>query len=454
MNTLDLAQRKVKLNKTSEANGGEWQGPCPSCGGEDRFHVWPNSCAGQGGYWCRVCGKTGGILQFLRDFDGMSPLAARAELNIDRPERLTEAPGRLDPPTQCTKPVFEPVMDAPPVDRWQEQAEKFITWAQGGLANNAEALAWLAARGISGETARSFRLGWNAGEATTPTRLANDLFRPLQSWGLPETLEDDGRPKMLWIPRGLVIPYFIEGVIYRITIRRPDDEPHYYVLPGSAMSTMLLEPTRRVFVIVGSELDALAVVAANPLTAAVGLSSADAQPDAKSYAILQESLKILNALDFNTAGAKAVAWWSEQFRHCKRWPTLKGNGTCEAFQMGIDLNMWLMAGVPPVCTIENQVAGSLKISRVYAGAGFRSAPGGIERRQAISDPPSSVLELLALLRKYPVVKIINTPYHYAVLRNGKAVGGRFADLVFGSAEVQTYLACHPAAEINGRNLII
>ena len=44
--------------KASTTNGGEYHGPCPACGGRDRFHVWPEQRYG-GTYWCRGCGKAG-----------------------------------------------------------------------------------------------------------------------------------------------------------------------------------------------------------------------------------------------------------------------------------------------------------------------------------------------------------------------------------------------------------
>ena len=46
----------------------EWAGPCPWCGGTDRFHVWD-----RGNYWCRPgpghCGKSG----WLDEMDGTNP---------------------------------------------------------------------------------------------------------------------------------------------------------------------------------------------------------------------------------------------------------------------------------------------------------------------------------------------------------------------------------------------
>ena len=65
MNVLDLAQKHVQLKKVATTKGGEWQGPCPGCGGSDRFHVWPEKNEGEGSYWCRQCEKSGDGIQFL-----------------------------------------------------------------------------------------------------------------------------------------------------------------------------------------------------------------------------------------------------------------------------------------------------------------------------------------------------------------------------------------------------
>jgi len=236
MNTLDLASKKVRMRKVSNTNCGEWQGPCPGCGGEDRFHVWPEQNGDKGGYWCRQCGKHGDNIQFLRDFEGMSFVDACNYLNIPLPERGNasvasrgSAPGGVssfgnggpgsgrNPSLPPSRPEFIPNEHAAPADLWQEKALKFVAWSQDNLSKDNATLAWLAARGISSETAVNFRLGWNIGED------GKDFYRARKAWGLPEVLKDDGRPKALWIPRGLVIPYIVDGVMYRIRIRRPDE---------------------------------------------------------------------------------------------------------------------------------------------------------------------------------------------------------------------------------------
>ena len=380
----------------------------------------------------------------------MSFREACAELNVDLAARLDDV-GNPSPPPQYTKPVFEPVTYGSPADLWQEKAEKFVSWAQTRLLENSTVISWLAARGIDAKAARNFRLGWNPGEPAAVTRQENDLYRPRKSWGLPEILKDDGRPKMLWLPRGLVIPYVIDGIIYRIRIRRPEGEPRYYVLPGSSMSTMIIEPTRRAFVVVESELDAITVAAANTLAGSVALGSASTKPDSEAFTVLQAAIKILNALDYDRAGKNAIAWWDEQFKNIKRWPVPQGKDPGEAFQMGRDLDSWIRSGLPPVMTITEG----------------KRPPGGEMIRPAISDRkpavpltdlptvdiPEAVIELLDILGRNPGVKIINTAERYTVLRNGKFVGGRINELVFRTPEVLTYISANPATEIDAQNLI-
>jgi DNA primase len=50
---LALLNRDTRLRRVASTNGGEWAGPCPWCGGTDRFRVWPYAARPR--YWCRQC---------------------------------------------------------------------------------------------------------------------------------------------------------------------------------------------------------------------------------------------------------------------------------------------------------------------------------------------------------------------------------------------------------------
>ncbi|NIQ88778.1 MAG: hypothetical protein GWN93_06720 [Deltaproteobacteria bacterium] len=78
----------VTLKKVSAT---EYQGPCPWCGGTDRFHVWE-----KGNYWCRPgpghCGRKG----WVDKLDGQKQLTQEAltELRLQRLERKQEETDR------------------------------------------------------------------------------------------------------------------------------------------------------------------------------------------------------------------------------------------------------------------------------------------------------------------------------------------------------------------------
>lgn len=460
MNTLDLAQQKVTLKKAASTHGGEWHGPCPACGGNDRFHVWPMQNEGRGGYWCRGCGKTGDNIQYLIDFEGLDFKSACERLNISRFDKI-----KRDMP-QKAKSEFTPAEHQSPAALWQEKAGKFLIWAQNELDNDKKTLAWLAARGISANAARDAGLGWNPGEN------GNDLYRNRRAWGLPEEIKANGKPRMLWLPRGLVIPYCPPlagvaqsaggGIIQRLRIRRPEGEPRYYVVPGSAMGTMIVGADRQAFVLVESELDAIACAASQELVGAVALGTLEGKPDKAVYDVLKKSLAILNALDFGdtgggkTAGLRARKWWEENFPQCERWPVPKGKDPGEAFSSGIDLGLWIKEGLPPVMMMGEE---GLKVKGEKLNEDKKEEPqpdvvprpdGGIQAPP--EGTPELLVELWNLLKNNPTVRIVNEPDRFTVLKGEKFVGGRINYLVFREKEVTDYLLDHPDAEITAGNL--
>lgn len=436
MNTLDLASKKVNLKKVASTYDGEWQGPCPACGGTDRFHVWPNQHQGRGSYWCRSCARAGDNIQFLMDFDGMDFKSACAylKLNIDDYKNRPQSP-------PLPKKEFQPIHHDDPDLLWQKKAGKFLAWSEQELEKNIKIKEWLAARGITAKAAAASRIGWNNGED------GSDIFRPRTAWGLSELKKENGRARMLWLPRGLVIPYIVDGKIQRLRIRREAGEPRYYVVPGSSSCTMVLGVDRQAFVIVESELDAITCYHAQDLAGAVAVGSSHAKPDAKAFDILKNCKQILNALDYDRAGASAYKWWQETFGdRCDRWPVPKGKDPGEAIQEGVDLRQWIEAGLPPVFKVSHK-------SRTSCGTDHKS----IETQHSSvpsppADAPEQLTELWRLLRENPGVKIINTPTRFTVLKHERYVGGRINELVMKPGPVNEYLINHPDETITHHNL--
>jgi hypothetical protein len=139
-----LAGRLVPLRQVSHD---EYAGPCPRCGGVDRFHVkrdW---------FFCRQCypysdpGVGHDAIGFIRWLEGLGYEAARACLEVGttppQPGRPTSARGWRAP-------------------AWQERAARFLQAAQARLddAEGACARAYLEQRGLRPETWRAWGLGY------------------------------------------------------------------------------------------------------------------------------------------------------------------------------------------------------------------------------------------------------------------------------------------------------
>jgi len=441
MNVLELLKSKgIDAKKAAATKGGEWWSACPGCGGRDRFHVWPDQNGGTGSYWCRGCGKSGDRIQFLMDFEGKSYPEACAALDIALEKDTYQAP-KFKPRTK--KPAAAP-RDPVPVpdplsDLWMERAEKLTAWAQVYLAKNKKQLEWLKNRGIKKETIEKFRLGWN------PGKNGKDLFRPREKWGLPVELKENGRKKVLWIPRGLVIPWIKDGRVRRIRIRRPEGLPRFVVLEGSDTTVMVIGDRMRAYIVLEAELDALLCwQAAGDLAGAVGLGSTR-PPDPAAAEVLRQAAVILLAHDYDAAGQKALEWWRINFPRGEHWPVPAGGDPGEAYQAGVDIRAWISAGLPSAWRVGQSLLGSKK----------KRAPQKTPGESA--GTPAGILELAELLKRHPVT--IHNTLERTRIRQGQRwarenwdVSKRISELVYMTPAVFEYLAGHPEAVITGGNV--
>lgn len=97
---LDWAARVTRVKRSSAYNGGEWHGPCPICGGKDRFHVYPTPREGRPYAWCRRCERGGDALNWDVRLAGQDPgvpgtvsAYLRARGYLAEPEKPKEAKG-------------------------------------------------------------------------------------------------------------------------------------------------------------------------------------------------------------------------------------------------------------------------------------------------------------------------------------------------------------------------
>lgn len=332
------------------SRGVEYQGPCPVCGGRDRFHLWPDHPKGPQ-WWCRICDQGGDLIAFYRWRDGLTYREACARAGIDPKRQEQHSAPVLRKRTRG--PGFAPVTAGSVVALWAEHAAKFVAWCHEQLVGNAEQMSWLAARGIDLVQVQKFSLGWNS----------KDTFRQRSSWGLGlKRYPDGGESKLLKLYQGLVIPVERHGALVELRIRRPQGEPRYMVIDGSAKPALPLV-TRwdaKAYVVVESALDAILIDGvAGDLVGVVAMGNASIKPNAELHELFGKALHISVSLDSDqvkvnpqngkpmAAGQQYSGWWLGTYGQAERVPVIGGKDPGDAYKAGVDLRTWVLAGLPP-----------------------------------------------------------------------------------------------------------
>jgi hypothetical protein len=316
MSLHDLIAAETPLCWVADTRGGEYAGPCPWCGGRDRFRVWPE--ADKPGYWCRQCGKHGDAIQYLRDRLGLSyPEAC---------ERLC-----LPAKPRTLWPRFPPTAPKPPSDTWQARALEVIEVSERRLWSpiGANALAYLRRRGFREATIRHARLGYQS----------HELRDAPERWAIPP----DHRP--VWLPRGIVIPVLHGEAVWMLWIRRPVGEPKYLAVAGSKHHDVGTEAVRfgHPAVLLEGIFDRLAVQQeADDMVTPVAVGTRHGTP--RTVGKLALAKPVLLSLDADDAGDRAAAWWQRIFPQARRCrPTRKDPG--EMLERGDDVRAWVAAAI-------------------------------------------------------------------------------------------------------------
>ena len=165
---LALIGRDTGLVRISGTQGGEWAGPCPFCGGEDRLHVNPRRPGG-GRWYCRQCTPRGGdAIDYLRRREHVTFGEALARL-ADLAPSAGLAPCLRSQVARERYPDGRAWQDP----AWQRGARKLAraaSWRLAGLEGEA-GRAYLVGRGILPEVWQAWGLGF--AEVWHPVRKAN-----------------------------------------------------------------------------------------------------------------------------------------------------------------------------------------------------------------------------------------------------------------------------------------
>jgi DNA primase len=285
---MELAGTDTRLHKVST---NEYAGPCPRCGGTDRFHVHLSKRPG-GGWMCRQCwdprtnGKGwGDAIEYLRQIRGMSFRDARDSLQgsvgyDDRAEQSRQAHhSASEPPVQ-----------------WQERASRLVQesiarlWGQEGEQSRA----YLHSRGLTDDTIRKARLGYAV----------------------------HTHPKTRQSVPCILFPWYGDSgtTLWRVQLRDiragiPRDE-RYFMVPGSSNAglyladSLNLKPRRDTVVMVEGEIDALTI--AQEAGDRVGVVATGSTTGARTTKWLMRLARVPNlliAFDRESKGDEAASYW-------------------------------------------------------------------------------------------------------------------------------------------------
>ncbi|WP_035273633.1 hypothetical protein [Desulfogranum japonicum] len=372
MNIVDLY--KEDGFEPRRASGRELQGPCPLCGGNDRFCLYPGQgegkAAGLGTFHCghgkggAGCGKGGDAISYLTQIRGMSFGDACAALGIETTRPSNSMQYRSPkPPKVVSRHSFDPrrcdwpgyVVDP---DMWQQHAQKFVDICHETLLNRPLALAYLEQRGVGLDQVKKYRLGIHLGKEKDDKQWLPS-FRPQKSWGMVDE-QKNGKPQKFILPAGIVIPYFNGHGLRRIRIRlakkdQQNPKKKYHVVKGSAMDTWLQHPEREAFVVVETELDGAMIDRFTNRVGIVALGALAMKPDTETATALSKAHSILLALDYDGEAPKALQWWMDNYPQCKRWPVPVGKDPGEAYEQGLDIDEWILAGLPAAMQLTDEI---------------------------------------------------------------------------------------------------
>lgn len=336
MNILETISNDTGLvyHKKATTLGGEYSGSCPWCGGDDRFSIHP----GKNHFVCRKCKKAGDSISFMILFHGLTYREACKALGIlpeIKPKEILRSGG--DHPSL----QWSPRATIYPPEEWQKKAEIVLFEAYKRLLSPAgkQHREWLNSRGISNSTIKAARMGW----------VSNAMGFDLESWGLTPNEDQNALNRQIWIPEGLIIPYFVNGRPVRLRVRqsKQDVKNRYILVTGSAMpyfdypkhQDIALDPAKPVL-ITESELDGwLLQEKLGDIFHIYAIGNASARPDTETHQKIKNVPILLN-LDDDEAGHAEQEWWHNQYDFVYTHYSEFGKDPGESFEVGVDIQAW------------------------------------------------------------------------------------------------------------------
>lgn len=186
------------------------------------------------------------------------------------------------------------------------------------------------------------------------------MYEDRALWGLPPGPE----AKAVWLPRGIVIPWQIEGGLWRINVRRPvtakqiaAGEPKYIGPRGFANALYNADAIAdgKPVLLVEGEIDAMTAIQAAPdliATAATGSTAGARREPWIGRLAAAPCVLIAFDCDANGAGDSAAAWWLGTLPNAVRWRPLLHDVNAMHVRR-VSVRTWAAAGIKHALQIIN-----------------------------------------------------------------------------------------------------
>lgn len=334
---LDLIKEHAggQFERKSRVHGGEYAGPCPWCGGTDRFCVWPGDDFPH--YWCRGCGERGGVAHFLvKKLSLTWEDARRVEAEgLDISNARKSAEGARSPETTQAGVLGAPCME------WQWMAQRLVRMAAAALhredGDAPRVMRYLQGprRGLSPETIDARHLGY----------IPQDWYCNPEEWGM----KADRDIKKVFVPRGILIPYESDGQIWGLKVRRLTDEKklRFVKIAGSANALYGADTlvSGACASLSESEFDAMVAMQNAPGAAHCATGGTDGAREPRWLAKLAMAEAVVVTYDPDSGGDERAAWWLSRLKNSARLRPVGGDLTrmhCAGEPL---LGPWLTAGI-------------------------------------------------------------------------------------------------------------
>lgn len=316
------------LSAMKQISPREWAGPCPFCGGADRFRFWTDNERGNGKggrylcrYECEGSKTSGDGVQLVRLLKGVGYREACAMLGIDAgafPSAVRVSRETHNGTTGQSGTKRDTCPDGVTnLNRWQGVAAQFLTSCQRELVPGAVPSAGviehlLYKRRICPATAIALGIGY----------YAENKYVPAETWGIDSRATNSGKIR---IPGpGVVISCQRQGKIVGLYVHF--DKPERFengspckgrMVKGSAKDTPFIagEAGKPCFVLESALDAALVWQEGRGRVSAIGMNGGRKPVDAACMDFIRQApyLILCGDRDANGAGDKAMEAWNSLF---------------------------------------------------------------------------------------------------------------------------------------------